>query len=200
MIAIALVCLNPGQTRPILVTMHKNLNFFSILARNTITELITFFVRETAFKSVPETRQVVSHQNYLFFIWKTRNPEWVYYAICQQKYPQTVAFLCLKEFEEVMLAFYANEGKKVNWNSHKDLNLKIESLKKVFDKFQNPENASNLLRAQQKLDQVKEVAQTNIDMLVDNEGLDKLVAESEDLKENTKLFMKNSAKLDKCCR
>lgn len=198
MFAVAVAFGNPGSPRPVIVTVQKELKDFNFLARDSVSELVSFFVRETAGVVEPFRRYPIVHEKCLVCVWKSKQPPFTYFVFCPKDFPQSVAFRCLQECEKLMGDFYA-KATDVNFNSPKDLNLKVPGLKELLAKYRQPENVSQLHQALAKVEETKDAVAVNLKTLLANEDLDKLVEQSEDLKGNTKLFMKNTEKMNKCC-
>ena len=111
-------------------------------------------------------------------------------------YPGRVAFDVI---DKAMKAFSAKSN---DWSSQTaDTNVSVPELTSLLKKYQNPQEVDQLMKIQADVDETKEIMVKNIDKLLDrNEKLEDLVAKSDDLSMQSKTFMKQSKKMNSCCR
>jgi len=116
-------------------------------------------------------------------------------AVTSNDYPERVIFT----FMGKMLSELALRHPDFN-KFHVDQKLDLPKLKIDFKKYQNPEEADQVMRIQKNLDDVKDVMHKNIqDILERGENLDNLMAKSEDLSTVSYKFYKQAKKTNSCC-
>lgn len=94
------------------------------------------------------------------------------YAFVSQGYPERVIFAFLNK---VLDAFFQRVGEK--WRTYSgDENLNIEAITTLFNKYQEPNKADNVLAAQDQVNETKVILHESIKKLLERQGdLDKLV-------------------------
>merc|ERR1719203_2182818 len=81
-----------------------------------------------------------------------------------------------------------------------DQTISDARFKASFDKYQNPEEADNVMRIQKNLDDVKDVMHRNIEEVLERgENLDQLMVKSEDLSTTSYKFYRTARNANSCC-
>lgn len=76
-----------------------------------------------------------------------------------------------------------------------------QSLEECLQTYQNPKKVDKLTKVQSELDEIKVIMIDNIDQVLKRgENLDELIAKSEDLSKEAKIFQKRAKKLNACCK
>jgi synaptobrevin homolog YKT6 len=165
------------------------------LLRNEVKNSFKFVVRESFPCVGKNTRNSVVHDDKVCHIQMSNKPV-AAYAFVSQGYPERVIFAFLNK---VLDAFFQRVGEK--WRSFAgDENLAIEAITTLFNKYQDPAKADNLLGGIKEVEETKTILHESIKKLLERQGdLDKLVEKSKDLSEGAKQFYKTSKKMDKSC-
>jgi synaptobrevin homolog YKT6 len=177
--------------------VHRDYEVSSVgyLLRNEVKNSFKFVVRESFPCVAKNTRNSVVHEDKVCHIQMSSKPV-AAYAFVNQGYPERVIFAFLNKALEV---FFDRVGEK--WRSYEgDDNLAIEGISTLFNKYQDPNKADNLLGAIEQVQETKVILHESIKKLLERQGdLDKLVERSKDLSEGAKQFYKTSKKMDKSC-
>ena len=199
MVLIALFCTieTPSSKKPVIVTKSIDLGHISFIKRKSYEEVLHFLSREISPNVDIDVRNVVLHENYKIFILKRKNPNFCYIAICDDNYNDISAFRCISEFESLIEKQYKED--QIDINTSKDLNIKLTELKDLLAKYRKYQNVNKIEKAQETFDELNDLVTQNLEKLINNENIDQLLKESEDLKENTKIYLKQTKKMKKCC-
>ncbi len=127
--------------------------------------------------------------------------------ICDQEYPQRVALALinkiLDEFTQTIPRerWQAMSGAGSGKASSTSANIiPFPSLKAHLAKYQDPHEADPILRVQRELDETKVVLHKTMSSLMERgEKLEDLVAKSDELSTQSKLFLKTAKKTNSCC-
>lgn len=83
---------------------------------------------------------------------------------------------------------------------HADCKEPLPLLDDALRHYQDPMQADKIIKVQRQIDDVAEVAHKTINSLLDRgEKLDVLMDKSQDLSQNSKIYLKNAKKLNRCC-
>ena len=201
MVLLALICTldNPGSSKPVVIIKETDLSHVGVLKRGSYKEGLTFLVRETTRRVGFEERKIITHENSKMFVYKQKNPNLCLYAICDnQDYSKYAGFACIKEFDnEINHIYKTNEN--LSSMTQKDLNLKNDRIKALLVKYRNCDDIDKLETANMKLEEIQGLVEENFTKLIKNENIDQLLQESKDIKFKTKLYLKNTKKVGKCC-
>ena len=117
-------------------------------------------------------------------------------AITDREYPARVAATLIRDLTK---QFEAENGRK--WQPQtKDDSMPFAPLDKALVEYQDPRKVDKIMRIQQDLEETKDVLHETIDkVLARGEKLDDLVAKSDDLTSQSKLFYKQAKKTNSCC-
>lgn len=171
------------------------LSSFSYFQRGSVKEVALFVSREVAQRSKKGERQSISHQGYMCHSFV--HPSEVTCALlCDNEYPQRVAFnLCNIAIDNFLKEY---EGTFKNYDTDQD--LKVTGFDALIAKYQDPEKADPVMKIQKDLDETKQILVKSIDQILERgEKLENLAAKSNDLSFQSKAFMTNAEKMNKCC-
>ena len=102
-----------------------------------------------------------------------------------------------------MLDEFLTKYPRVYWESDDKANtasLNFPQLQEYIEKYQNPQQADNISKIQQELDDTKIVLHKTIEnVLQRGEKLDSLVARSDNLSAQSKMFYTQAKKQNSCC-
>ncbi|CAE7277587.1 YKT61, partial [Symbiodinium sp. KB8] len=117
-------------------------------------------------------------------------------VLTSASYSKRVAITMIRE---QLAAFEKEHGTR--WKSAtEDNSHPLPSLEEALAKYQKPEEVDKLLRVQRSLDDTKEILVQSIEtVLAKGERLEKLVEQSEDLSDQSKMFYKSAAATNSCC-
>jgi len=175
-----------------------DINYFM---RSRAEEFLKFGSRTVAGRTALGARQIVSlpaeqlsYQCYVF----RRADGLCSVVIADADYPKQTAFhICNKVLEE----FERTNGKE--WTTATkdcDGGQPASWLVPLIKDFQNPEKADKLLAVQKKLEEIKGIMQTNIELVLERgENLDSLLDKAQDLQESSKIFFRDAKKVNSCC-
>jgi synaptobrevin family protein YKT6 len=188
---------NRGKdAKPIRLDTKEDLSSFNFFQRRTIREHMQFASRTFAQKTTEGQRVTVNLQEIPFVVHvHHRFGGLTCTAITDVSYPQRVIFTMMSQ---IMREF--NEEWPEWVNSNQDGNVQSSVLIRMFEQYQNPEEADKVMKIQKNLDDVKDVMTKNIeDVLERGENLDELMVKSEDLSTVSYKFYKTAKNANSCC-
>jgi len=181
---------------PVRLASVADLSSFSFWTRSAIGEHMRFATRTVCQNTDPGTRQSVAFKDIPFLIHSyVRLDGLSGVVVSDSEYPHRVAHTLI---QTILQQFELNNNK---WaNVLEDQNVEPESMKTDLLKFQDP-SEDKLFKIQKNLDEIKEVMQTNIDVVLSRGvSLDVLMAKSEDLSNTSYQFYKKAKKTNQCCK
>ena len=117
--------------------------------------------------------------------------------ITQGKYPTLVAHSLLSKIVDEFLTKYPRTAYA---NASTDQQLPYPELKEYMTKYQDPQQADSIMQIQQQLDETKIVMHQTIEsVLARGEKIDELVAKSDGLSSQSKMFYKQAKTTNSCC-
>jgi synaptobrevin family protein YKT6 len=177
-------------------TREYEVSSFGFFAQGTVKDTFKFVCREALPTLKRGTRHVVTHETYVCYMLMSERDDIGVFAFCDSEYPRRVAFDFLKaslmEFEGSV---------RDTWKTIKsDDNLTLPNVKKLFAEYQDPRKVDSLSAAKDSIEKTQVVMHENIQKLLENQGtLDDLVLKSKDFSEQSKMFYKQSKKMNRCC-
>lgn len=89
-----------------------------------------------------------------------------------------------------------------DWDSmDKDASVNVPQVAALLKKYQTPAEVDAIMKIQADVDETQAIMVKNIDQLLErHEKLEDLAAKSDDLSLQSKTFMKQSKKMNSCCR
>jgi len=169
--------------------------------RSRVEEFLKFGSRTVASRTPLGARQVVSlpaeQLSYQCYVWR-RADGLCCVVIADKEYPQFTAFqVCHK----VLAEFDREEADKWKQASKDcDGGKPTEWLASLLEACQDPAEADKLLAIQQKLTEITEIMYKNIEQVLERgERLESLVEKTEELSASSKLFLRDTKKLNSCC-
>eukprot|EP01017_Pseudomicrothorax_dubius_P027960 TRINITY_DN3280_c0_g1_i4.p1 TRINITY_DN3280_c0_g1~~TRINITY_DN3280_c0_g1_i4.p1 ORF type:complete len:152 (-),score=40.77 TRINITY_DN3280_c0_g1_i4:38-493(-) len=138
----------------------------------------------------------VQHEGYLAYIQMNENGDLGAFVFCDAEYPRRLAFALIKKALEEY-----NATVRDNWKKFKsDENIPCPAARKLFLDYQDPKKVDALSAAQENVERTQVIMHDNIQkLLARNEDIDQLVQKSKDFSLQSKVFYKNSKKMNKCC-
>lgn len=146
-------------------------------------------------RTAGSTRVSVKEQEYMCHVY-VRGDGLSGVVISDQEYPNRVAHtLLMKILDDFTTAVPAH-----TWQVAGDGGVVFQGLDVTLAKFQEPKQADMLTKLQADVDETKIILHSTITALLERgEKLDDLVAKSDDLSAQSKVFYKTARKTNQCC-
>lgn len=172
---------------------ESDLTSFSRFTRGNYLEFLTLFSKTIAERTQPGQRQDVEEQSYTFHAYG-RSEGVAGIIISDQEYPSLVAHQILSKLLDEFLADFPvssfQSGAKVPF----------PKLKEYLTKYQDPQQADNIMKIQKDLDETKILMKKTIESVLERgEKIDNLVAKSDGLSAQSKMFYTQAKKQNSCC-
>jgi len=188
---------HPKGGNPILLSKVLELSSFGFFQRGSMEEVCVFVSRSVVERMSSGSSISVQHKEYLCHAHETQSGL-AGAVVCDNEYPQFVAFNIIKEALQLFASKYANNQQQSTTTT--DINLNVPGLPELLIKYQDPSEADKVLKVQKTLDETKEIIIQSIDSLLERgEKLDDLVQRSNDLSFQSKAFAKKADELNSCC-
>lgn len=177
-----------------LLASESDLSTFSFFQRSSVSEFLNFFSKTVIERTPPGQRAKVEQDAYVGYVYVTAQGL-ATVLVTDNLYPSRVAFSLLNRISDEFLAkFPQNSWSKLN-NSNQ-----WTELKDLLRKAQNPESNDPFMKVQRELDETKVILhKTMASLLERGEKLDDLVAKSDELSAQSKMFYKTAKKTNACC-
>ncbi|KAE9370706.1 putative snare protein [Stipitochalara longipes BDJ] len=173
---------------------EKELSAYSRFTRNNYGEFMTLFSKTVAERTRPGQRQDVEEQDYTFHAYgRTEGVAGI--IISDHDYPALVAHQLLSKVVDEFLAKYPRS----QW-ANSNPTLSFPELKEYLVKYQDPQQADSIMKIQKELDETKIVLHKTIESVLQRgEKIDDLVAKSDGLSAQSKMFYTQAKKQNSCC-
>ncbi|KAK3110074.1 palmitoyltransferase [Teratosphaeriaceae sp. CCFEE 6253] len=173
---------------------ERDLSSYSRFTRTSVGEFMSLFCRTVAERTRPGQRQDVEEQSYTFHAY-ARSEGVAGIIISDQEYPALVAHQLLSKVLDEFLARYPRSA----WSgSAKE--CPFPPLKEYLTKYQDPHAADSIMKIQKELDETKIVLHKTIESVLERgEKIDSLVAKSDGLSAQSKMFYTQAKKQNSCC-
>ncbi|KAJ5152634.1 Synaptobrevin [Penicillium canariense] len=170
---------------------------FSRFTRQNYEEFMMLFTKTVAERTKPGQRQDIEEKSYTFHAYgRTEGVAGV--IVTDGEYPALVAHQLLSKIVDEFLAKYPR-------TSFSDPSLRenacpLPQLKEYIVKYQDPSQADSIMKIQQELDETKIVLHKTIESVLERgEKIDSLVAKSDGLSAQSKMFYTQAKKQNSCC-
>ncbi|KAH7035584.1 putative snare protein [Microdochium trichocladiopsis] len=177
---------------------EKELSAYSRFTRANYGEFMTLFAKTVAERTRPGQRQDVEEQDYTFHAYG-RSEGVCGIIISDHAYPALVAHQLLSKVVDEFLAAHP----KNTWSSATADNsgaVVMPELKDYLTKYQDPHQADSIMKIQRELDETKIVLHKTIESVLQRgEKIDDLVAKSDGLSNQSKMFYQQAKKQNSCC-
>lgn len=168
---------------------------FSILRRwvlQGVKEMLNFFAKTFTKRTNPGQRQSITHEGYVVHCY-VRSDGLAGVVTSDAEYPARVAFGLLTQ----LLEEFASSTPQ--WKTS-TAELPFPPAEEYLQKYQNPAAADKVTKIQQDLDETTAILHKTIDAVLERgTKLDDLVARSDDLSMQSKMFYKQAKKTKGCC-
>lgn len=161
-----------------LMQSAADLSSFGFFQRNSADDFLKFTSKMVISRMEVSTRTSIKEKQYICHAF-VRSDNTAVVVVSDEDYPSkvahTITLKILEEFPQCNLEVY-------------------------LKKFQDPKEADSMMKLQAELDETKIILHSTIaNLLKRGEKLDDLVAKSEDLSSQSKLFYKTAKKTTRCC-
>jgi synaptobrevin family protein YKT6 len=197
--------------KPTLLKNASELSGFSFFYRNNVAEFMSFTGRLLAERSAVPSRSSIKENEYFIHCY-VRPDRLTGVCVTDEEYQARVAFSMLSKVLEDFAATIAPP----TWGQiQNEKNCNYSKLPELLTKWQNPREADALTRVQvsrqydllfsplslqDEVEETKIVLHNTMQSVLDRgEKLDTLIAQSENLSEQSKMFYTQARKLNKCC-
>ncbi|RFU24636.1 hypothetical protein B7463_g11703, partial [Scytalidium lignicola] len=175
---------------------EKDLSQYSRFTQKNYGEFMTLFSKTVAERTQPGQRQDVEQQDYTFHAYG-RTEGVCGIIISTQDYPALVAHQLLSKVVDEFLTKHPRSA----WASlASGQTLTFPELKEYIVKYQDPHQADSIMKIQKELDETKIVLHKTIESVLQRgEKIDDLVAKSDGLSAQSKMFYTQAKKQNSCC-
>ncbi|KAI0894878.1 putative snare protein [Annulohypoxylon nitens] len=175
------------------ICAEKELSAYSRFTRANYGEFMTMFAKTVAERTRPGQRQDVEEQDYTFHAYG-RTEGICGIIISDHQYPALVAHQLLSKVVEEFLVAHP----KSSWASGQTVTM--PELQGYLTKYQDPHQADSILKIQRELDETKITLHKTIESVLQRgEKIDDLVAKSDGLSNQSKMFYQQAKKQNSCC-
>ncbi|KAL1983291.1 hypothetical protein VTN96DRAFT_313 [Rasamsonia emersonii] len=187
-----------NDTKPAVeLTGERDLSSFSRFTRENYNEFMMLFCKTVAERTRPGQRLDIEEKNYVFHAYgRTEGVAGI--IITDAEYPALVAHQLLSKILDEFLAKYPR-------TAFSDPNIRdnccpLPQLKEYIVKYQDPSQADSIMKIQKELDETKIVLHKTIESVLERgEKIDSLVAKSDGLSAQSKMFYTQAKKQNSCC-
>ncbi|KAL2891260.1 synaptobrevin like ykt6 [Ceratocystis lukuohia] len=167
---------------------EKELSAFSRFTRTSRA------LAKVAERTKPGQRQDIEEQDSTFHVY-SRSEGIAGVIISDHDYPALAAHQILSKVVDEFLS----DHPKTTWATGSPA-LSMPQLKEYLAKYQNPEEADSIMKIQKELDETKIVLHKTIESVLQRgEKIDDLVAKSDGLSAQSKMFYGQAKKQNSCC-
>jgi len=172
---------------------ERDLSSFSRFTRGNYDEFMTLMAKTVAERTRPGQRQDVEEQSYTFHVYG-RSEGVAGMLISDQEYPSLVAHQILSK----LLDEFLNENPIASFRSGNPVHY--PKLKEYIVKYQDPQQADSIMKIQKELDETKILMKKTIESVLERgEKIDNIVAKSDALSTQSKMFYTQAKKQNSCC-
>ncbi|EHA52185.1 SNARE Ykt6 [Pyricularia oryzae 70-15] len=176
------------------IVAEKELSAYSRFTRSNYAEFMTFTSKTVAERTKPGQRQDVEENEYTFHAYG-RTEGICGIIISDHAYPALVAHQLLFKVVDEFLAKHPRSA----WATGSP-SLPFPELKEYITTYQDPHAADSILKIQKELDETKIVLHKTIESVLQRgEKIDDLVAKSDGLSAQSKMFYTQAKKQNSCC-
>lgn len=194
----ALGVLYKGVNSASLLKAAYNLQSFSIFQRGSVQEFMVFVSKTIVERTQPASRQSVKEGEYMLQVY-VRADNLAGVLISDHEYPNRVAHTLITKILDDFTPIVPS-SKWATCNEASPELLEFNVLPEYLTKYQNPREADALTKIQNDLDETKIILHDTIKAVLERgEKLDDVVAKTESLSMQSKLFYKTARKTNSCC-
>ncbi|KAG6280615.1 hypothetical protein E4U47_007718 [Claviceps purpurea] len=188
----------PSRSSLNVTMLYRHTNLFLAALSSAVDfvygEFMTLFAKTVAERTKPGQRQDVEEQDYTFHAYG-RSEGICGIIISDHQYPALVAHQLLSKVVDEFLSAHPRSS----WQSGTP-ELPMPELKQYLAKYQDPQQADSIMKIQKELDETKIVLHKTIESVLQRgEKIDDLVAKSDGLSSQSKMFYQQAKKQNSCC-
>ncbi|KAK1641106.1 synaptobrevin [Colletotrichum phormii] len=173
---------------------EMELSAYSRFTRNSYAEFISLFSKKVAESTRPGQRQDIEEGDNTFHC-VGRSEGICGVIISDHQYPSLVAHQLLSKIVDEFLTKHPRS----TWATGEP-KLVLPELKEYLTRYQDPQQADSILKIQKELDETKIVLHKTIQSVLERgEKIDDLVAKSDGLSSQSKMFYQQAKKQNSCC-
>ncbi|KAF2761193.1 synaptobrevin [Pseudovirgaria hyperparasitica] len=178
----------------------KDLSSYGFLQKNAVGEFMTVFSKGVAEGIKPGQRHDAEQEQYVFHAYG-RSEGIAGIIISDSQYPSLVAHQLLSKITDEFLTKHPRATfATLTQDSVPVGTYRFPELDEYIRKYQDPEQADNIMKIQRELDETKIVLHKTIESVLQRgQNLDKLVDQSNDLSYSSRQFYKGAKKQNSCC-
>ncbi|KAB5576551.1 Longin-like domain-containing protein [Coniochaeta sp. 2T2.1] len=174
---------------------EKEMSSYSRFTRSSVGEFLSLFAKTVGERTNAGQRQDVEEQDYTFHAYG-RSEGVCGIIISDHAYPALVAHQLLSKVVDEFLSSHP----KSQWATGSPT-LSMPELKDYIVKYQDPHQADSIMKIQRELDETKIVLHKTIESVLQRgEKIDDLVAKSDGLSAQSKMFYQQAKKQNSCCK
>jgi len=156
---------------------------------------MTMFAKTVAERTKPGVRQDVEESGHTFHAYGSSQGV-VGIIISDAEYPVLVAHQLLSKIVDE----FTSQNPRSSYSSPTGPPRPYPQLKEYIVKYQDPQQADSIMRVQRELDETKIVLHKTIESVLERgEKIDSLVAKSDGLSAQSKMFYQQAKKQNSCC-
>lgn len=172
----------------------KNLSEWSRFTSGSVSEFMTLFAKTVAERTKPGQRQDVEEQEHTFHAY-ARSEGVCGIIISDHEYPALAAHSLLSKCVDEFLA----QHPPATFSSGAPT-MAMPELDRYLREYQDPQKADSIMKIQRELDETKIVLHKTIESVLQRgEKIDDLVAKSDGLSAQSKMFYTQAKKQNSCC-
>jgi len=173
----------------------SDLQSFNFFYRKNIGEFLTFATKVAVERTQPGQRQSVKQEEQVCHVY-VRGDGLAGVITSDKEYPSRVAFTVLSK----VLEDFGSKVPKEKWQNSSMTTIDYDELEGVLQKYQDPKEADAMSRVQSELDDTKIILHETMESLMQRgEKIDDLVAKSDQLSDQSKMFYKQAKKMNSWC-
>lgn len=182
---------------PVKLAESVDLSDLAFFKRGTAKELMTFFGRQVVQRAANNVRLSITKDEHVAHLY-VADDGLSCVVLTDKEYPVRVAFDVLRQ----SIALFNASRMTERWRElYTDTVMCVTGLDSLLRQYQQPQEIDKILKIQQDVDEVKDIMIKNLgDMLRRGEKIEDIVAKSNELSTQSKTFVKESKKLNGCCR
>lgn len=170
-----------------LIDSAKDFNDVGWMYRKNCIEVSDFSSKQLATSQNPQINVTAEEKDFLFHAHRKGTACAI--IVATKDYPSRVAFSILREI--------MTEYDKCGGNFP---NGKCQTIQRGIIDYQDPTKADKLAQIQSNLDQTRDIMVMNLEKAIGRgESLDQLAQKSEEISNQSKLFVREASKLNRCC-
>ena len=177
------------------LAMERDLSAFSRFTRDSYGEFMSVFAKTVAERTRPGVRQDIEEKSYTFHCYGS-SAGIAGLIISDAEYPALVAHQLLSKIVDE----FTTKNPRSSYSNSSVTKMAYPELKEYIVKYQDPNQADSIMKVQRELDETKIVLHKTIESVLERgEKIDSLVAKSDGLSAQSKMFYNQAKKQNSCC-